>query len=44
MAAVSGARAQDSAFHNFFGNSGGGSSNTYDREFIKEWEINPPKA
>lgn len=49
MAANAPADAQDSmAWFNqgFFGNSGSGSSSssTYDREFIKEWEANPPKG
>ena len=39
------AKAQDTAlFNNLFGQSTGGSTNTYDREYIKEWEINPPKG
>lgn len=35
--------AQDTAWFNF-GPGGNGSSSTYDREYIREWEINPPKG
>ena len=52
--AASGAGAQPAAAQDnmawfqqgFFGNTPGGSSSssTYDREFIKEWEANPPKG
>lgn len=42
---ISGARAEDTAFFNFFNSmSGGGSTNTYDRDYIREWEINPPRG
>ena len=41
------ALAQDSSDYfrqNFFGNGSSTSSSTYDREFIREWESNPPKG
>ena len=41
--AFSHASAQDTAWFNF-GPVGNGSSSTYDREYIREWEINPPKG
>ncbi len=40
--AASGAQAQDTALFNIFGPNSG--SSTTDREYIKEWEINPPKG
>lgn len=38
------ATAQDTAYFNPFAEALPGSSSTYDREFIREWEANPPKG
>lgn len=42
LVATTAARAQDTALFNIFGSNSG--SSTTDREYIKEWEINPPKG
>jgi L,D-transpeptidase YcbB len=38
------AKAEDPGFFNFFGNASSSPTNTYDREYIREWEINPPRG
>jgi murein L,D-transpeptidase YcbB/YkuD len=43
MGALAPAQAQDTAWFNF-GTPSYGTGSTYDREYIKEWEINPPKG